>query len=310
MRCFVVLNDSINPTVDQRSEHSRRRRLAPNTSKDRLLEWIDTAGETYHGRQQMASMLAELDHQWNSDASAPPHAALPHAPAAASLHGLGQITRDLTALRHELKLNTKQNRSLSDTLASDAERIVAASDALLEQLRENSTRTTAGQSPTGQQVSPADASMSETTRSAITAIVEVDEALSRLTQAFEAAVRDCPEPPTTVATGWFGRRKLEEHEQLWQTAWQSRNQSLNGLAEGLRLTTQRMSQQLASLNIQRVGVAGDAFDPQTMQVLEVQPSSEHPIGTVLRVLRTGYQQATWLIRPAQVVTAQAVTTNS
>ncbi|MAP07274.1 MAG: nucleotide exchange factor GrpE [Rhodopirellula sp.] len=278
--------------------------------KDRLLEWIDTAGETDHGRQQLARMLAELDHQENSDESAPPHAALPNAPVAASLHGLGQITRDLTALRHELKLNTKQNRSLSDTLASDAERIVAASDALLEQLRENSTRTTAGKSATAQQVSPADALMSETTRSAITAIVEVDEALSRLTHAFEAAVQDCPVPPTMSATGWFGRRKLEEHEQLWQTAWQSRNQSLNGLAEGLRLTTQRMSQQLASLNIQHVGAAGDTFDPQTMQVLEVQPSSEHPVGTVLRVLRTGYQQAAWLIRPAQVVTAQAVTTNS
>ncbi|WDQ15111.1 nucleotide exchange factor GrpE [Rhodopirellula sp. P2] len=280
--------------------------------KDRFLAWIDTAGETDHGRQQLARMLAELDQQENSDASAPTaaQAEATQQAAAASLHGLGQITRDLTALRHELKLNTKQNRSLSDTLASDAERIVAASDALLEQLHENSTRTTAGQSTTGKQVSPADASMSETTRSAITAIVEVDEALSRLTQAFEAAVQDCPTPPSTLGTGWFGRRKFEQHEQLWQTAWQSRNQSLNGLAEGLRLTTQRMSQQLASLNIERVGAPGDAFDPQTMQVLEVQPSSEHPVGTVLRVLRTGYQQGTWLIRPAQVVTAQAITANS
>jgi exonuclease VII large subunit len=230
--------------------------------------------------------------------------------AAASLHGLGQITRDLTALRHELKLNTKQNRSLSDAFASDAQRIVAASDALLEQLRENSIQTSVDPSDAEQQERRVDASTSDMNRSAVTAVIEVDEALTRLTQAFETVLQDSPVLPSTSSTGWLGRRKIEQQEQRWQDAWKSRNQTLEGLAEGLRLTAQRMSQQLASLNIQRVGIVGDAFDPQTMQVLEVQPSSEQPVGTVLRILRTGYQQGTWLIRPAQVVTAQVVTPDS
>jgi hypothetical protein len=287
--------------------------------KNRLLQWIDTAGETEEGRHQLARMLAEFDHPVSFSDSSPTNDALPHAStaaemtqqaAAASLHGLGQITRDLTALRHELKLNTKQNRSLSDAFASDAQRIVAASDALLEQLRENSIQTSVDPSDAEQQERRVDASTSDMNRSAVTAVIEVDEALTRLTQAFETVLQDSPVLPSTSSTGWLGRRKIEQQEQRWQDAWKSRNQTLEGLAEGLRLTAQRMSQQLASLNIQRVGIVGDAFDPQTMQVLEVQPSSEQPVGTVLRILRTGYQQGTWLIRPAQVVTAQVVTPDS
>ena len=50
---------------------------------------------------------------------------------------------------------------------------------------------------------------------------------------------------------------------------------------------------------------GTAFDPAEQEVVYGEPSSEYPEGMVTSILRPGYRNGSRVLRPAQVVLAQA-----
>ena len=76
-------------------------------------------------------------------------------------------------------------------------------------------------------------------------------------------------------------------------------------AEGLRAVLDQMEAVLLREGAQRIGAAGDQFDPERHEAVAVQPSAEVPDRTILAVERSGFALGDRVIRPAQVVVARA-----
>ena len=75
-------------------------------------------------------------------------------------------------------------------------------------------------------------------------------------------------------------------------------------SDGLRSVREQMEAILARQGVERVGAAGDRFDPELHEAISVQESEEVPDRTVLDVARSGYRQGERVLRPAQVVVSR------
>ncbi len=248
----------------------------------RLAQWVDTVGETAVGRLQVTQLVQQLSGVYD------PASVQDSSPAVIdeTLAGLAELTQDLTALRHDLKAQTKQSRTSAEKLTLDTNKVVAASELAIAHV--------ARLNP------PADR---ELTRPLVMMVIETDEALLRLQEAMASLKTSWSEPPAALPRRWFAQQALSTQHDVWLTAWNKQKQAVAGWVEGLRLTCERMTIQLRSRSIERIGKERETFDPNTMQVLEVQHSEHQPPGTVIRVLRYGYRQHDWIIRPAQVTTS-------
>jgi molecular chaperone GrpE len=74
--------------------------------------------------------------------------------------------------------------------------------------------------------------------------------------------------------------------------------------DGLRAVLEQMEAILARQGAQRIGAAGDRFDPERHEAIAVRASDDVPDRTVLAVERSGYVLGDRVIRPAQVVVAR------
>ncbi|HEY2477324.1 MAG TPA: nucleotide exchange factor GrpE [Solirubrobacterales bacterium] len=104
------------------------------------------------------------------------------------------------------------------------------------------------------------------------------------------------------------RRVTEQAERLlleWIEAIDSVDRALGMQpSDGLRSVLEQMEAILARQGIERVGAAGDRFDPELHEAISVQESDEVPDRTVLDVARSGYRNAERVLRPAQVVVSR------
>ena len=80
---------------------------------------------------------------------------------------------------------------------------------------------------------------------------------------------------------------------------------IEGVREGMELTAKMFSDFLEKAHVVEIDPAGERFDPEFHQAMSTEPSSEHPAGTVLRVMQKGYQLNERLVRPALVIVARA-----
>ena len=74
--------------------------------------------------------------------------------------------------------------------------------------------------------------------------------------------------------------------------------------DGLRAVLDQMETVLARQGVQRIGAAGERFDPERHEAIAVQPSADVPDRTILAVQRSGFALGDRVIRPAQVVVAR------
>jgi molecular chaperone GrpE len=75
--------------------------------------------------------------------------------------------------------------------------------------------------------------------------------------------------------------------------------------DGLRAVLDQMEAVLARQGAQRIGAAGDRFDPARHEAIAVRASADVPDRTILEVQRSGFALGDRVIRPAQVVVARA-----
>ncbi len=75
-------------------------------------------------------------------------------------------------------------------------------------------------------------------------------------------------------------------------------------SDGLRSVLDQMEAILARQGVERVGAAGDRFDPELHEAISVRESDEVPERTVLDVARAGYRHGERVLRPAQVVVSR------
>jgi molecular chaperone GrpE len=76
-------------------------------------------------------------------------------------------------------------------------------------------------------------------------------------------------------------------------------------ADGLRAVLEQMEAILRREGVQRIGATGEQFDPQRFEAVGVRPSSEVPDRTVVEVVRSGFGSDGHVLRPAQVIVADA-----
>jgi molecular chaperone GrpE len=78
----------------------------------------------------------------------------------------------------------------------------------------------------------------------------------------------------------------------------------NPWAEGVPLIARQLRLALARAGVERIGAAGDTFDPREHEAVAYQPHPGYREGQVAHVARPGYRLGDRIIRPAQVVVAQ------
>jgi molecular chaperone GrpE len=74
--------------------------------------------------------------------------------------------------------------------------------------------------------------------------------------------------------------------------------------EGLQAVLEQMDAVLRRQGVERIGAAGEPFDPRRHEAIAVRPSADLPDRTIVAIERSGYALGDRVIRPAQVVVAR------
>jgi molecular chaperone GrpE len=78
----------------------------------------------------------------------------------------------------------------------------------------------------------------------------------------------------------------------------------NPLAEGLRAVLEQMESILQRHGVQRIGSAGERFDPERHEAVAVTQNDDLPDQTIVEVARSGFAVGDRVVRPAQVVVSR------
>ena len=213
--------------------------------------------------------------------------------------GLVNLVEEFTALRHELKLQTKSGRGLID----QAESTVAALRQAIEQFRS---------------VEPKEAQAAWSAGKPIAeALGDLDEALARGRREIER-IRHRVEDDATLALAdavderfrrqsWLRRLLTADfHRQVQNVvhggSW-LRREMLDAILEGYGLIQARLARVMATEQVERIPCEGRPVDPERMVVIEAVDNPDRPPGTVLKELRSGYTWKGRLLRYAEVQAA-------
>jgi molecular chaperone GrpE len=74
--------------------------------------------------------------------------------------------------------------------------------------------------------------------------------------------------------------------------------------EGLRALLEQMEAILARHGVQRIGAAGEQFDPERHEAIEARATNEAPDRTILAAVRSGWAIGDRVLRPALVIVAR------
>jgi molecular chaperone GrpE len=226
--------------------------------------------------------------------------------AAADEFGLVDLAREFTALRHEVKLQTKSARGLDEQMAGALDALAAADSALEEAGRQFHA------------VAPKEAEAAR--RAALPLIVmlaELDEALTRGGGAMQAACRrlggeladaQARQLADSYAAlpRWIRWVCRDWHTQLCnlnRAQHEDRMKVVQSLLDGYALVHKRLQRSMAKKHVARIATLGMPVDPRTMTVVEVVEAADapgHAPGTVIEEIRPGYRWNGRVIRFAEV----------
>lgn len=245
--------------------------------------------------EQFRRWLNNVNHEIEQRAEAPLAAGAE--PSEAATAAMVDVVAAFTALRHELKLQTKSARSLQE----ESEQVLAG---LSEAIRRFDT---------------VQADESEAARRAAEPLAEnlanLDEALERgmtaLEQSRRQVVENSPPQLRTALEAAYRRQPiwrrwlirpfyeiirgewLDDVVRTQQSAWDS-------MRDGYRLIGNRLRRSLESCGIRRIRTVGRPADPHSMTVVEVADDPARAPGTVIEELRPGYAWNDRVLRFAEV----------
>jgi molecular chaperone GrpE len=138
-----------------------------------------------------------------------------------------------------------------------------------------------------------------------------DEELARMEDRYKRAVADLDNYRKRVARELEGRLAEGRTAVLrdWLEAVDSveralRTEPAGANFAGLRSVLDQMDAILARYGVQRVGAAGEPFDPERHEAVEVRVSDDVPDRTVIDVVRSGFAIGGRVLRPALVVVSR------
>jgi molecular chaperone GrpE len=218
--------------------------------------------------------------------------------------GILDLVEEFTALRHELKLQTKSGRTLIDQ-----------SDTTVAALRQAVDLVRAVDVKEAQTVWGAGKVLAE-------ALADLDQALLRGEREIERARRQiAAESLSRLESNletlyrrrsWLKRRILRSYHHEVIEALRSdrpaRDQLFDSFLEGYGLISKRLRRVLASEQIAHIPCEGKLVDPELMIVIEVVDEPRDRPGTVVNELRRGYTWKGRLIRCAEVQAVRGIAT--
>jgi molecular chaperone GrpE len=77
------------------------------------------------------------------------------------------------------------------------------------------------------------------------------------------------------------------------------------LVQGVAMVQAQLLDVFRRHSVVRIDSQGEPFDPNLHQAVMQQPSKEHPAGTVIQVLESGYRIHDRVLRPARVIVSAA-----
>lgn len=240
--------------------------------------------------QTSADLSTRDDSPGHSEPDAPPAAESPAV-------GLLQLVEAFTALRHELKLQTKSARGLEEI----AQTSLSALDRAIAQFQGVPTR----------EAQAAD----QAARPLVLSLIELDEALERGAKVIALLDRRLTEraPAELVAaldqrfaslSRWRRWLAAPWHRAVRQVCEQqvaaTHQRVFSALMEGYQLTQSRLQRALAEQQIRRLDCIGREVDPASMTVVDLSDDPQAAPETVTAELRPGYTWRGAVIRYAEV----------
>ncbi len=213
--------------------------------------------------------------------------------------GIINLVEEFTALRHEVKLQTKNGRGLVD----QTETVLAAHKQAIEVFRS---------------VEPKEAQAVWTAGKALAeAIADLDEAIDRGYREIERARQLIAEQSVRALEAdlddllrrhsWIRRRLFGPyHAEVMRVVaanGRERHEFFQSFLEGYSLIQKRLRRVMAAEQVERIPCEGRPVDPERMTVLEVVDDPARPPGSVVKELRRGY---TWRGRVVRYAEVQAV----
>lgn len=210
--------------------------------------------------------------------------------------GLFQIVEEFTALRHEIKLQTRSTRGLQE----QGESILGTLQQAIDHFRS---------------VEPKEAQAAWSAGKALAeALADLDVALERGRVEIEKVTRRLIEEPVRAVhsaldelyarESWFRRRLLRSyHAQVREVVrqqGQARRELIEALLEGYGLIQGRLRRTLKSEQIYAIKCVDRPVDPEWMTVVEVVEDPDRPPGHVVEEIRRGYTWQGRLLRYAEV----------
>jgi molecular chaperone GrpE len=245
---------------------------------------------------QFRQWLAETRAEGESAPASEGQASSPESPV-----GLYRLIEEFTALRQEVKLQTKSARSLEET----AETLSRALRQALEGLRSIEPREAQAAWSAGKGLAMA--------------LAEMDESLERgrlqLERAIEAIDRDPAEALDAAHAAWESQPGFKRWlsrgyyravcDALTVAAIDGAGDSpFAAMRDGFAIIQSRLSRLLAAEGIMRIPTEGEIVDPELMIVLET-VASDDPPGAVVEEIRPGYLWNGRLLRCAEVRAARS-----
>lgn len=210
--------------------------------------------------------------------------------------GLADVVEAFTAMRHEWRGQSRDNRQLAEELQAAVQQI--------ELLQE-----TFAAPPS----IPAAAADDTLAAKLVEALVEIDWHLSRAAEAALAFGGRQEQPPSLHAVitkayesqgGFFRWLSRRYHQALLAAAdkllAEERGTASNPTAEGLQLVVSRVRRLLQDRQIERLDTVGKPFNAQQMNAVEAVDSDLQPSGHVIEQLSPAYLWQGRLIRYAEV----------
>lgn len=216
--------------------------------------------------------------------------------------GLYRLVEEFTALRQEVKLQTKGTRGLQEL-----------AEALLPALRQAMDHFRSAEPREAQAVWSAGKTLAE-------ALADLDEALVRGRSQIEKARRQLVDEAAATlvealdkqhaSLGWFARRSTRAYHQaareiILQHGPNSNRPFFDALLEGYGLIQSRLARVMKAEQIQRIETVGRPVNPERMTVIEIVDDPGRPAGEVVEEIRSGYTWRGRVLRYAEVRAATA-----
>lgn len=243
--------------------------------------------------------LLDRFRQWLRDARAEAEATEYDPPPVEDDNGFGlyRLVEEFTALRHEVKLQTKGSRGLQE----QAETLLLALRQSIEQFRSVEPRE-------AQAVWAAGKPLAE-------ALADLDEALDRGRLEIEKARRRLVDEPAAelivtldacyAAQSWFRRRRTRSYHEaareiILRHGPAARRSFFDALLEGYGLIQARLRRGMDAGQLCRIEAVGQPVDPGLMTVVEVIDDPSRPSAEVIDEIRKGYTWRGRVLRYAEV----------